>query len=208
MKSKALNSEGQFVPALMWCPIEVSYASDSILISAPFSEDSPGFIEEFFKRCALLFCASIRCGAPLRGAISVGPGVFDIKKRIFLGPPLVEASSLESKMDFIGVAIAKSMQKIAHIPVPLVHISDPPLNAGGSDFFGGLVLDWPRIWRETFEDSAEKYLSEMCIDGLPEQIRARYQYAIEFFHFSDANSDWFNPEGYEENRPDDWSEFS
>jgi hypothetical protein len=208
VKSKTMDSSGSLVPALMWCPIDVSYASDSILISTPLSEESPGFVQEFFRRCALLFCASIRCGAPLRGALSVGPGVFDVKKRVFLGPPLVEASSLESKMDFIGVGIAKSMQEIKHIPVDLVHIADPPLSVGGSDFFGGLVLDWPRVWRKQFEDSAETYLSEMCKDNLPEKIRARYQYAIDFFHFSEANSNWFNPEGHRAIEPDDWSEFS
>jgi hypothetical protein len=207
VKSKAMDSAGKLVPALMWCPIEVAYASDSILIYAPLSEESPGFVEEFFRRCALLFCASLRCGIPLRGALSVGPGVFDPKKRIFLGPPLVEASSLESKMDHIGICISKSVQGMPHVPIRYVQISEPPLSEGGQSLFGGLVLDWPRVWRKHFQDSAEGYLRDICPKNGAAKIRARYQHAIDFFHFSEQNSEWFNPEGYKAIEPDDWTEF-
>lgn len=211
VKSHAINSKGELVPALMWCPIEVSYASDSIIIYAPCPNRpdlSPGFVQEFFKRCAMLFCASLRCGIPLRGAISYGPGVFDSKKRMFFGPPLVEASSLESKMDFIGVCLGKSMQNGLHIPITMVHILDAPLTDGGVEHSGGLVLDWPRVWRKYFEDSAADFLNKMCDETLPEKIRARYDHAIEFVRFSEDNSEWHNPEGHKIIEPDDWSAFS
>jgi hypothetical protein len=60
--------------------------------SAPYH---PRFIEEFFRRAALLFCVALRSGVPLRGAVTFGQGAFHAKTSVFVRAPLVEASGLE-----------------------------------------------------------------------------------------------------------------
>jgi hypothetical protein len=95
-KKLALNSSGTLVPALMFSPFEVAYASDSLILYVPYH---PNFVEEFLRRSALLFCLALRAHVPLRGVITAGKGVFHAKTNVFLGPPLVEASSLEQELD-------------------------------------------------------------------------------------------------------------
>jgi len=60
-KNVALTSDGDLVPALMWAPIEVAYASDSLLLYVHYH---PSFVEEFLRRSALLFCLALRAHVP------------------------------------------------------------------------------------------------------------------------------------------------
>lgn len=201
-KNIALSSRGEIVPALMWTSIKSAYASDSIILHVSYNHQ---LVEEFFRRAALLFCSSLRCQVPLRGVIAFGEGVFDKKRNIFIGAPLVEASTLEQNLDCIGVALAKSMQQGIPIPPHFVQEISPPMTPQGKELFGGLVLDWPRVWRKTFTDSAVGYLSQMSPSEGPENILARYKYAANFFEFSDKNQNWCIPTGWEMIGPDDLS---
>ena len=91
IKSHAVSSRGELVPALMWMPTEVAYSSDSIILYVKYAPEL-SLIEELLFRAALLFCSAIRCGVPLRGVITHGEGVFDNKKSVYIGNPLIEAS--------------------------------------------------------------------------------------------------------------------
>jgi hypothetical protein len=199
-KNITISAAGNIVPALMWAPIEAAFASDSIILYVPYD---PQVIEEFLRRCALLFCSALRILVPLRGVITVGEGVFNLKRHVFIGSPLVEASSLEKELDWIGVVLGRSMQAGIRIPPHLVQMFTPSMTSEGQRLFGGLALDWPRVWRRLFTDSALTYLAEMSSGNLPAEIRARYEHAAKFFEFSAAHQNWFIREGMEMITPED-----
>ncbi len=222
-KSVAHSPRGFGVPALMWIPIEAAYASDSLVLYVPYH---PSFIEEFFRRAALLFCVALRSGVPLRGAITFGQGAFHAKTSVFVGAPLVEASGLEQDLDWLGVVCGKSIQELDWrglpmsapgpnaVPIPphLVQIISPPMKDRGVELFGGIVLDWPRVWRQTFDDSATPYLAalfdgaerdESLMGAARDTVQARYEHAAYFFEFSEVNQNWCIPPGWRMITPDD-----
>lgn len=202
-KSVAHSARGFDVPALMWTPIEAAYASDSLVLYVPYH---PSFIEEFLRRAALLFCAALRSSVPLRGAITFGQGAFHAKTSVFVGEPLVEASGLEQGLDWLGVVFGKSIRELdwrnipmkapeyGAVPIPphLVQIISPPMKERSTDLFGGIVLDWPRVWRRTFDDSAIPYLAaldhgiekdESLSEPTRSSVQARYEHAAYFLNF-------------------------
>jgi hypothetical protein len=187
---------GKLRPALMWIPIQTAYFSDSLLLWVAYH---PGHVEEFLVRCSRVFCQALSLGLPLRGAISVGRAVLDKSRGIYLGLPLVEAVRLESKSEWIGVALSASWKSdTLRIPVPpeAIQIYDLPLKDGGHELTSGLVLDWPRVWRASLPGSAIAFLKALSRPELPDSIRARYDAAITFYDFSDRNSDWALPPGW------------
>jgi hypothetical protein len=187
---------GEPTPALMWLPIQTAYFSDSLLLWVAYN---PGHVEEFLNRCSRVFCEALAQGLPIRGAISAGRANLDKERGIYLGLPLIEAVRLESRSNWVGVSLAASWKsEVLHIPVPpdTVFLYNPPLKAGGDALFSGLVLDWPRVWRESREDSALPYLANLCLPDLPPDLKARYDAASTFWLYSEQNQDWFVPPGW------------
>jgi hypothetical protein len=186
---------GEPTPGLMWLPIQTAYFSDSLLLWVAYH---PGHVHEFLDRCSRVFCAALAQGLPVRGAIAVGRALLDKERGIFLGEPLIEAVRLESKLNWIGIALGTSWKsETQRIPVPpdKVFLYQPPLKEGGASLFGDLVLDWPRAWRESHQDSAADHLRALADPRLPEELRERYAAAIRFWDYSEANRDWFVPPG-------------
>jgi hypothetical protein len=194
--AKALSAvRGELVPALMWLPIHTAYFSDSLLLWVHYH---PGHVQEFFERCARVFCEALDLGLPVRGAVTVGRAVLDKGRNIYLGEPLVEAARLEAKLDWIGLALGSSFRsETLRIPVPPDTVSPftPPLKTGGGDLCSDLVLDWPRVWRESFSSSAVDRLQSLCRPDLPEALQQRYRDAISFYKHSEEYQNWFLPEG-------------
>lgn len=187
---------GERTPALMWLPIRTAYFSDSLLLWVAYH---PGHVEEFLNRCARVFCEALAQGLPIRGAISAGRATLNKERGIYLGLPLIEAVRLEGKSDWIGVSLAASWQsETLRIPVPpdMVFVYDPPLKQGGDILFSGLVLDWPRVWRESREDSALPHLESLRLPELPQELKARYDAASTFWLHSEKNQDWCLPPGF------------
>lgn len=187
---------GQVVPAMMWLPMHAAHFSDSLLLWVHYH---PGHVEEFLNRCARVFCKALDLGIPLRGAITVGDSVLDRASNIFLGAPLVEAARLESKQDWIGVALGASFKSESlRIPIPpdKIRFYKPPLKDGGAELFSDLVLDWPRVWWSEYSVSAIDKLNALSDPVLPEPIRARYSAASAFYETSYADRDWDVPEGF------------
>jgi len=186
--------EGHLVPALMWLPIETTYFSDSLLLWAPYH---PSYVEEFLRRCARVFCEALKIGLPIRGAVSCGKAVLHSKTRVFLGNPLIEAARLEASLNWIGIALGTTFKsETLNIPIPphMVHFYEPPMKAGKRALYSDLVLDWPRVWRETYTDSPIAYLRSMCSPDLAKRLRQRYESAIQFYEYSKTNENWiFDP---------------
>ncbi|HEX8633962.1 MAG TPA: hypothetical protein VF703_07395 [Pyrinomonadaceae bacterium] len=194
---------GDPVPALMWLPMQTAYFSDSLLLWVHYH---PGHVEEFLNRCSKVFCQALGLGLPIRGAIAVGRARLDKKNGIYLGSPLIEAVRLEGKSDWVGIALSASWKSEAPpFPVPpdCVFVYQPPLKEVAESLFSGLVLDWPRAWRESRQDSAVEYLTRLRDPRLPEHLQARYDAAIRFYEYSEANQDWCVPEGWTRIRPTD-----
>lgn len=194
---------GEPTPALMWLPIQTAYFSDSLLLWVHYH---PGHVEEFLNRCSKVFCQALSLGLPIRGSISVGRARLDKKNGIYLGSPIIEAVRLESKSDWIGIALGASWKSEAmSIPVPpdSVFVYQPPLKQGAESLFSGLVLDWPRVWRESRQDAALDYLMQLRDPSLPDHLQARYDAAIRFYEYSQLNQDWYVPECWKRVRPED-----
>jgi hypothetical protein len=189
--------QNHVVPALMWLPIHTAYFSDSLMLWVHFH---PGHVGEFLSRCSRVFCKALELGIPLRGAVTIGSAVFHKEQGIYLGEPLVEAARLEAKQNWVGVALGASFKSESiRIPIPpeAVFQYSPPLKPGGEELFSGLVLDWPRVWRESYSSSsAVEKLSSLCTEALPEHLKQRYHAASEFYAESEAHKDWFIPQGF------------
>lgn len=99
-----------------------------------------------------IVCRGIEIGLPLRGALAMGEGVFNLDHGVFMGAPLIEAVRMESAQQFIG---ASCMESFMHQVVPerytvpmRSHLKPEPV-----ENYSGLVLDWPRHWRVTRKES-------------------------------------------------------
>jgi hypothetical protein len=186
---------GELKAGLMWLPIQTAYFSDSLLLWVHYH---PGHIAEFLHRCARVFCEAIALGLPVRGALSVGKALLDKNRGIYLGRPLIEAVRLEGQSDWIGVALGASFKSESlHIPVPPDGIFEyrPPLKEKGLSLFSDLVLDWPRVWRDSRTDSAADHLTKLA-NGLTNNVREKYSAAaLQFWEYSLTNKDWFLPPG-------------
>lgn len=195
--SRALSVvRGEVTPALMWLPIKTAYFSDSLLLWVPYL---PGHVGAFLDRCSRVFCEALAQSLPLRGAISIGRATLDKERSIYLGLPLIEAVRMEGRSNWVGVSLAASWKNESlRIPLPLdaVFLYDPPLKDGGAALFSGLVLDWPRVWRESREDSALPYLAGLCPPDLPLELKAKYDAASTFWLHSKEHQDWNVPPGF------------
>lgn len=187
--------KGVIVPALMWVPIQTAYFSDSILLWVHYN---PGHVGDFLLRISKVFCEALEMGLPMRGAISFGEAIFDKASNTFLGSPLVEAARIEKEQDWVGVTIGASFKDEKHkIPVPpeMVSVYRPPMKTNKEELLSGLVLDWPRVWRELKTGSALKCLNALCSPELPEFIKKRYHASASFYEYSEKHQDWFFPKG-------------
>ncbi|MBI3757014.1 MAG: hypothetical protein HY267_03460 [Deltaproteobacteria bacterium] len=188
--------EGEPVPALMWLPIKTAYFSDSLLLWVLYL---PGHVDEFLYRCSKVFCEALAQGLPIRGAISVGRATLDKERGIYLGLPLIEAVRLEGKSNWVGVSLA-AFWKNERLRIPVspeaVFLYEPPLKERGGTLFSGLVLDWPRVWRESRKDSALPFLADLCLPELPPELKARYEAASRFWNHSEKNQAWCVPPGF------------
>jgi hypothetical protein len=195
--------QGEPVPGLMWLPIQTAYFSDSLLLWVSYH---PNHVPFFLDRCAKVFCQALLLGIPIRGAVSIGKAILDKGKGIYLGIPLIEAVRLESKSNWIGVALGTSWKcEKERVPVPpdRVFLYQPPFKNGGLSLFSGLVLDWPRVWRESRQDSAIDYLGRLCRPVLPQELKDRYAAAVRFVEHSETNQNWFLPPGAKRLTPRD-----
>jgi hypothetical protein len=194
---------GEPLPGLMWLPIQTAYFSDSLLLWVSYH---PRHVPFFLDRCARVFCQALALGIPIRGAVSIGKAILDKDKGIYLGTPLIEAVRLESKSNWVGVSLGaswKSEDRRVPVTPDRVFIYQPPLKDGGLSLFSGLVLDWPRVWRESRQDSAVDYLERLCRPTLSPELKDRYTAAMKFVEYSEANQNWFLPPGAKRLTPRD-----
>lgn len=140
---------GELRQGYLRLPVQFAYFSDTILLWAPFHR---AFTGTFLDRCSSLMCNALRSEFPLRGAISVGNAILHRYTNTFLGTPLIEAARLEAGQNAIGVALGHSMRSITMPPDRIIRY-EPPIKPEAKHLLSGLMLDWPRHWRDFVKTS-------------------------------------------------------
>lgn len=158
--------------ALVFNRVYGAYASDTILIWAhALFPEARGLSEQerilragnpsngwkflpipcdrFLEACCEVVCVALELELPVRGAITMGQGILNARKGVFLGQPIIDAARMEKNQKLIGASICRSYLSSQVIPGPYAlpaqwHIKD--VDKGD---FSGLVLNWPRHWRVT-----------------------------------------------------------
>lgn len=174
--------------AVGWLVIGNAYFSDTILFWTDYSKMS---LPSFTQLIADAVCFGIEIELPLRGALAVGDLVLDKSDGTFLGMPLVEAARTERVQKWIGVSFGPSFR-------------DPMYNQGfdlntvlpykshykiaSSPYATGMVVDWPRKWRESRTRDVRALVK--ALDIHPE-FSEYYARTLAFVEFSEKNHDWF-----------------
>lgn len=141
---------------------------------------SPVPTDNFLEECNELMCHALEVGLPLRGAVSMGQGVFDGDRRLFLGAPLVEVARMESAQEFIGAGLCKAFREQI-IPKRYYLEFEGHLKEGGCRHWGGAVLDWPRHWRNTRRERLEDVVK--ALDTSPDHSVC-YRNTLKLIEFS------------------------
>lgn len=199
--SPGCSPDGTGYTVMQFIPVETAHFSDSLLVWAP---GQPAFFWGFLDRVMDVFCEALKIGVPLRGALAIGPAVLHKRTNIFVGHPIVEASSLEAGQDWLGVACGPSFRQIPPQIFPIradqFLLYNPPMKPGRSGLAGGLALDWPRWWREHYSDDIEHVITTLR-DQSPPICAKYYDAAIDFarrswkrreqpFESSPGDSEW------------------
>ena len=191
------------VPSLSYLPLNYAYFSDTVLTWVPLE---PNRVVLFFERLASVFCEALRLQIPLRGAVSIGQAIMHKPSGTYLGSPIVEAAHLERQQEWTGITCGSSFKSPPRpLPLPVtsfVKWKTPmkarrrisflpflPKNVESEALLSGLVVDWPRKWREMYDSSANVTLKAMLQQN--RKYRKYYENAISFVEFSDANPEWF-----------------
>ncbi|MBL6749224.1 MAG: hypothetical protein ISP90_01815 [Nevskia sp.] len=166
--------------------VYAAYASDTFLIWANYTwndlhEGEKSELERFAKdpnhdwlfrpvpcdafldTCNELMCRSLQVGLPLRGAVAVGDAILDKERNIFLGQPIIEANDLERDQRFIGAGMCSSFINQT-IPKRFSVSFNRQLKDSTKET-SGLILDWPRHWRDTRSIDARKVIESMNTDA-------------------------------------------
>ena len=167
--------------------VSSAYASDSLLIwtnrtwpeargltseqCKRLSDDSkigwqyaPIPCDNFLDVCNDLMCYGLELGLPIRGAVSMGIGVFDKEMNIFIGQPLIDTARLERAQTFIGAGFHP---KFLDQTIPkryFVQFNDH-IKQGVENLYKGnnYVLDWPRHWRNSRKSDPKDIINLMNI---------------------------------------------
>ena len=183
-----------YSPGMFWLPIRYAYFSDTLLLWVPYQ---PEFVQPFLDRVLNVFCEALRLELPLRGAVAAGTAVLHKKSNTFLGAPLVEASKLEAVQQWLGaacgVSVRSEVMRIPFSPQQVMLYEAPvkkPKEPENSALLSGLVLDWPRRWRDLHGVSARDAVTKLRATG----FEVYYDTALEFIQYSEENSEWFMAE--------------
>ncbi len=171
-----------------WLVIGNAYFSDSILFWTQHNKMS---LPSFTHLIAETICYGIELRLPFRGTISCGEAILDSQSDKYLGELMFEAKHTEELQNWIGVSFGRSFAK-------------PDFNKGfylntvlpykshykntKSKYATGIVVDWPRRWRESRKTDVRPLISAM--DTKPKSSKY-YKNTLRFIDFSEQNHDWF-----------------
>jgi hypothetical protein len=189
MLNCAVPVKGGRAAAFGLLDVNHDYFSDTIVLWCSYSSF------HFPPFCGLLlefFCDVLELRIPLRGGIAVGEARMDKSKRTYLGIPLNEAAEVENAQKWIGVSFGPSF---ACSPYNSLFEPEQVLvfrrhrKSGSENLVPGLVLDWPRRWRDTKQMPPQQQIAQLNVDPNP-KFADYYANTIDFVNFSEQNKDW------------------
>jgi hypothetical protein len=178
-----------------WATFNVDhyYFSDTVMLWAPWH---PKVASIFLRVCSDFFCEAIKHELPLRGCIGYGRVVFDTSRNIFLGEPLVDCAKGETAQNWVGATLSSNIlspcgvnewQKYAIDPVTLLPFTGQ-FKKDKHELLTPFALDWPKLWRMKFKDSAIEALKKINTEPL---FSHYYENAIQFVQLSEqCETDW------------------
>jgi hypothetical protein len=176
-------ADGTSCAVMRWLPIRSAFFSDTLILWSPLH---PAFFDGFLDRVMTFFCQALEIGVPLRGAVAAGQAILHKQTNIFIGEPLVEAASLETGQEWTGIVCGPSFREVSKqvlLRADQFLVYDAPMKAGKGDQASGIVLDWPRRWRDRTSEDIEEVLSRLR-DASPTSSRQKYDEAIAFTRYS------------------------
>ncbi len=167
--------------ALYSLDVKHAYFSDTLLLWADFD---PIRIRPFCELCADFFCEALHLGMPVRGAIAVGDAYMNTSEKIYIGYPVVEAARVEKAQKWIGMSFGPSFMESnfkGTFWCELLSWYTAHRKPGYSEYVPGLVLDWPRRWRNMYKEDPCRILAAM--DKKP-KFSIYYEHSIRFAQLS------------------------
>lgn len=165
---------------LLGVPIRVDTEQDEITLQSPNV-----FADSFLEVCSEIMCHAVEIGLPLRGGISTGNAVLEQNNSIYLGQPIIDAARIERKHNFIGTSFhanydGQSKQRRYAIEY------GKHLKEDSGHLLSGMVIDWPRHWRETRSTSAIDAVNKLNVD---KNFSHYYENTVEFIRHSNNNQE-------------------
>ena len=169
------------------------YFSDTLLFWTKYNKIS---LPSFTRLIAETICYGLEHELPLRGTMSVGEAILDGESGTYLGQPVIDAARAERLQKWIGVSFEPSFSNLGlnqgfHLNTVLPyksHYKDP-----SASYATGMVVDWPRHWRETRKIDVRPLV--LTLDKDP-NFSDYYKRTIVFIDFSERNHDWFKKQGH------------
>lgn len=137
---------------MRWEAHAVTFSDTVLLYSRPLRPSTIDIHTEaalreangFLRWCAFLLAHSVDVGLPLRGAVAYGDCVCIPTRGVFFGQPIVDAYLLESRQDWIGVALHESCWALGtpHLFDSVVVNAQIPMK-GTTARVDGWTLAWP-----------------------------------------------------------------
>ncbi|MCK4351791.1 hypothetical protein KAW65_00095 [candidate division WOR-3 bacterium] len=179
--------------AIGWFVVDNAYFSDTFLFWTSYNKIS---LPHFTYLIAETICYGIEHELPLRGTLTVGEMILDGNSGTYLGKPIIEAVRTEQLQQWIGLSFGPSFSKpdfkkgfYLNTVLPYKsHYKDK-----ANPLATGMVVDWPRRWRETRKANIRSLVSRMDKDLKFSQY---YIKTLEFIDFSERNHDWFKKQNH------------
>jgi len=179
--------------AVGWLVIGNTYFSDTLLLWTRYDKIS---LPSFTQLTAETICYGLENELALRGTLSVGEMILNNDSGTYLGEPLIEAARTVPLQRWIGVSFGCSFTKpdfnkgfYLNMVLPYKsHYKDQ-----ASSLATGMVVDWPRRWRETRKIDIRPLVSGMDTDP---QFSEYYRETLAFVDFSEHNHDWFKRQSH------------
>ncbi|MGH9420443.1 MAG: hypothetical protein ACRD3J_10740 [Thermoanaerobaculia bacterium] len=164
-----------------------AYFSDTILLWCPLT---PTAVSDFVERCSDLICKALQLGIPLRGALTLGDAVLDGEIGFFIGEPLIEAANLERGQNWVGLTLGNSAVWTAFLaqlhPTTVIEYP-PPMKPNLAEYASPIVLDWPRRWRDKYDECPSTRLRSLNVDP---RFSVYWENTITFAEHSLKKHDW------------------
>lgn len=171
-------------------PLKHAFFSDTFILWVEYDGFTQATLDGFTEKANIIFCEALKRKIPLRGIISRGQAIMDEENKIFVGLPIVEAAKTEPVQEWLGISLGNSCKGSVFLNMRDTCIPyDAHIKEGRKNAISGLVLDWPKWWREHESDSALSIIEDMNSES---KYTKYYDNAKDFFRYSENGDVSYN----------------